>query len=111
MSSITNRDVKLPWTTRTTNLAHFLTRNARRLPDKPALTHESETISWAQLDARVSALSMAMRERFGAQAGDRVLVQSANNIQIIEVMLACWRIGAVWVPSNFRQRPDEVVRR
>jgi len=108
MSPITNRDVKLPWTTRTTNLAHFLTRNARRLPDKPALVHEDQVINWAQLDARVSALSMAMRERFGVQAGDRVLVQSANNIQISEVMLACWRIGAVWVPSNFRQRPDEV---
>lgn len=108
MSPITNRDVKLPWTTRTTNLAHFLTRNARRLSDKSALIHEDETISWAQLDARVSALSMAMRERFSVRSGDRVLVQSANNIQIVEVMLACWRIGAVWVPSNFRQRPDEV---
>lgn len=108
MSPIANRDVTLPWTTRTTNLAHFLTRNARRLADKPALIHENETISWAQLDARVSALSMAMLERFDVKAGDRVLVQSANNTQIIEVMLACWRIGAVWVPSNFRQRPDEV---
>lgn len=108
MSRMVNRDMKLPWSTRSTNLAHFLTRNARRLPNKPALIHEDMTVSWAQLDRRVSALSMAMRERFGVQAGDRVLVQSANNIQISEVMLACWRIGAVWVPSNFRQRPEEV---
>ncbi|MFK7858283.1 MAG: acyl-CoA synthetase [Granulosicoccus sp.] len=108
MSAITNRDITLPWTTRTTNLAHFLTRNARRLPDHPALTHDGQMLTWAKLDARVSALSMAMLERYGVIAGDRVLVQSANNIQISEVMLACWRIGAVWVPSNFRQRPDEV---
>lgn len=108
MSPVTNRDTMLPWTTRTTNLAHFLTRNARRLADSPALIHEGEVISWALLDSRVSALSMAMLERFDVKAGDRVLVQSANNIQITEVMLACWRVGAVWVPSNFRQRPDEV---
>lgn len=108
MSPIANRDKKLPWSTRTTNLAHFLTRNARRLADKPALIHDQQILSWSQLDARVSALSMAMLERFGVQAGDRVIVQSANNVQICEVMLACWRIGAVWVPSNFRQRPDEV---
>jgi len=103
-----NRDTALPWTTRTTNLAHFLTRNARRLPDKPALIHEDDIVTWRELDARVSALSAAMREHFSLQAGDRVLVQSANNIQISEVMLACWRIGAVWVPSNYRQRPEEV---
>ncbi|MFK7997110.1 MAG: acyl-CoA synthetase [Granulosicoccus sp.] len=108
MSPISNRDEKLPWTTRTSNLAHFLSRNARRLSDKPALIQEDWSLTWAQLDARVSALSAAMKTRFNVQAGDRVLVQSANNIQITEVMLACWRIGAVWVPSNYRQRPDEV---
>lgn len=108
MSPTANRDHKLPWSTRTTNLAHFLTRNAIRLPNKPALIHENMILSWAQLDKRVSALAVAMRERYNVQAGDRVLVQSSNNIQISEVMLACWRTGAVWVPSNFRQRPDEV---
>lgn len=108
MSPIDNRDTKLPWSTRTTNLAHFLTRNARRFPDKPALLHDDVSLTWADLDKRVSALSKAMQERFKVTPGDRVLLQSANNVQMVEVMLACWRIGAVWVPSNFRQRPDEV---
>lgn len=103
-----NRDPQLPWSTRTTNLAHFLTRNARRLPNHPAVLQGDVTLTWAQLDKRVSALSQAMLERFNVQAGDRVLLQSANNSQIVEVMLACWRIGAVWVPSNFRQQPEEV---
>ncbi len=104
----TNRDPKLPWSVRTSNLAHFLTRNARRLPNHPALIHDELTLTWHQLDKRVSALAAAMLERFKVQPGDRVLLQSANNVQIVEIMLACWRIGAVWVPSNFRQRPDEV---
>ena len=98
----------LPFTTRTTNLAHFLTRNARRFGDRPAIVSDGTTLDWAGLDARVSALATAFRERFGLRHGDRVLVQSPNNVQITETMLACWRIGAVWVPSNYRQRPDEV---
>lgn len=108
MSAIENRDQNLPWSTRTTNLAHFLSRNAKRLADEPALVHNGVTLSWSQLDARVSALSKAMQDRYSIQAGDRVLVQSSNNFQIVETMLACWRVGAVWVPSNFRQRPEEV---
>lgn len=108
MIDLMNRDPALPWTTRTTNLAHFLTRNAARLGDRPAIIWGDLTLSWAQLDMRVNALAAAMRNRFGIVAGDRVLVQTPNNNQIIESMLACWRIGAVWVPSNYRQHPHEL---
>lgn len=108
MTPHANRDTRLPWSTRTTNLAHFLTRNARRLGDRPAIIWDDLTLTWAELDRRVSALAAAMRSRFGTVPGDRVLVQSTNNNQITEIMLACWRLGAVWVPSNFRQSPAEV---
>ena len=103
-----NRDMALPWSTRTTNIAHFLTRNARRFADRPAIIWGDDTWSWAELDKRVSALASVMREKYGIKHGDRILVQSPNNNQITEVMLACFRLGAVWVPSNFRQGPDEV---
>ena len=91
MTETGNRDPRLPWTTRTTNLAHFLTRNARRLGDRPAIIDARGTLTWSELDTRVSALAAAMRDRFGIKAGDRVLVQSPNNREITETMLACWR--------------------
>ncbi|MEJ8472740.1 acyl-CoA synthetase [Roseibium algae] len=97
-----------PWSTRTSNIAHFLTRNARRLGARPAIIWNDDVITWAELDGRVSALAAAMRDDFGVKHGDRVLVQSPNNNQITEIMLACFRLGAVWVPSNFRQGPEEV---
>ena len=103
-----NRDPKLPWSVRSHNLAHFLTKNAARLKNRPAIIWGDLTIRWGELDRRVSALAAAMQQDFGVQPGDRVLVQTPNNNQITEIMLACWRIGAVWVPSNYRQRPDEV---
>lgn len=107
-SEIPNRHRELPWSTRTSNIAHFLTRNARRLGSRPAIIWGEDTWTWSDLDARVSALAAAMRDEFGIRHGDRVLVQSPNNNQITEIMLACFRLGAVWVPSNFRQGPEEV---
>ena len=44
----------------------------------------------------------------GVKKGDRVLVQSKNCNQMFESMFACFRLGAVWVPTNFRQTPGEV---
>jgi fatty-acyl-CoA synthase len=53
-------------------------------------------------------MAHALVHRFGVQKGDRVLVQSQNCNQMFESMFACFRAGAVWVPANFRQSPEEV---
>ena len=97
-----------PQSTRVANLAHLLTRNARRLPDQPGIIWGANRWSWAEFDARVSAFAAALRTRFGVTKGTRVLVQAQNSNQIFESMLACFRLGAVWVPTNFRHSPDEV---
>ena len=44
----------------------------------------------------------------GIGSGDRVLVHARNSNAVIETMWACWAIGAVWVPTNFRLTPPEV---
>ena len=98
----------LPWSTRTSNIAHFLTRNAARLGEQPAIITPERRYSWTEVEARVSALAAAMQDRFGIGKGDRVLLQSPNNNAFIEIMLACFRLGAVWVPTNYRQSPDEI---
>jgi len=92
---------------RVINLAHFLTRNAARWPERPAIHREGRTWSWSALDARVSALAIALRKDFGLAKGDSLLVQAENSNQMIEIMLAAFRLGAVWVPCNFRQAPGE----
>jgi len=92
---------------RVANLAHFLTRNARRWPQRPALVWEEQTWSWEALDRRVSALASALSTNYGITKGDRLLVQAQNSNQMVEIMLAAFRLGAVWVPCNFRQAPGE----
>lgn len=44
----------------------------------------------------------------GIEKGDRILVQSRNNNQMFESMFAAFRLGAVWVPANFRGAPDDL---
>lgn len=97
-----------PVTHRTMNLADLLSQTARRHPDAPGFIWGEQTWSWSQIDARASAFAEALLRDYGAQKGDRILVQSANNNQMIEAMFGCWRAGCVWVPANFRQTPEDV---
>lgn len=97
-----------PTSQRVMNLSHFLTDIARRHPDAPGFLWGEQRWTWSQIEARSAAFAEALIQQFGVQKGDRILVQSANNNQMVEAMFACWRVGAIWVPANFRQTPDEV---
>lgn len=97
-----------PVSTRVMNLCMFLGQTAQRLGDDTALVWGAARWSWAELDARACAFAAALRAEFGVAPGDRVLVQSSNCNQMFEAMFACWRLGAVWVPANFRSVPAEL---
>ncbi|HEX2555653.1 MAG TPA: acyl-CoA synthetase [Microvirga sp.] len=96
-----------PATTRVMNLAHLLTQNARRLPDRPGFVWGERQWTWRELDASASALAAALAGR-GIAKGDRILVHSKNTAEMFVSMFAAFRLGAVWVPTNFRLMPDEV---
>ena len=89
------------------NLGRLLTHTARRLPDAPALIWRDRSWTFAELDARVDRLAAALRG-LGVARGDRVLVHSRNTNAMFETMWACFKAGAVWVPTNFRLTPAEV---
>lgn len=89
------------------NLAYFATQSARRFPDSTALVWRDKSWTWRALDARVSAFAAVLLE-LGVKPGEAVLVHSKNSNEMLESMLATFRIGAVWVPTNFRLMPEEV---
>ncbi|MGO4171636.1 acyl-CoA synthetase [Bosea sp. TAF32] len=97
----------VPMTRRVMNLAHIVTQNARRLAGHPAFIWGDRTLDWAEIDAQVSALAAGLEAR-GIGKGDRVLVHSKNCDAMFVSMFATFRLGAVWVPTNFRLLPDEV---
>lgn len=90
------------------NLNHFLELAARHHGDRPGLIWGEHQWTWAEVKARVDALAEALSHRFGVQRGDRVLIHAPNGNQLFETMFACWRIGAVFVPSNVRSMPKDL---
>jgi fatty-acyl-CoA synthase len=92
---------------RVMNLAHFLTQNARRYGERPGLIWGEQSWNWQQIDQAVSALAAALAAR-GIAKGDRILVHSKNCDEMFWSMFAAFRLGAVWVPTNFRLMPGEV---
>jgi len=97
-----------PFSTRVMNLSHLLTESARRLGHGIGFVWDDKRWSWAEMEARAGAFAAALVQEYGINKGDRVLVQSANCNQMFEAMFACWRIGAVWVPANYRLSPDDL---
>ncbi|WGR92048.1 acyl-CoA synthetase [Bradyrhizobium sp. ISRA443] len=92
---------------RVMNLAYILTQNARRHGDRPGFIWNEKVWSWRHIDRNVSALAAALAAR-GIVKGDRILVHSKNCDEMFWSMFAAFRLGAVWVPTNFRLMPDEV---
>jgi fatty-acyl-CoA synthase len=91
----------------TANLAALLRQTARRFPDRLALAWGEQSWSWSELDARVRGAAAGLLP-LGVAPGERVLVHARNSNAMFETMWACWMIGAVWVPTNFRLSPPEV---
>ena len=96
-----------PHSTRTMNLGHFVAQQARRLSDRPAFVWGERIWTWADFNRRVNAMAAVLAGQ-GIEKGDRVLVQSQNCNQLFESMFACFRLGAVWVPANFRGAPGDL---
>lgn len=91
----------------TMNLGQLLRQTAQLYPDLPGVIQGNKQWSWAEIDARVDAMVGALRE-IGINKGDRILVQSRNNLQLFETCWVAFRLGCVWVPTNFRLTPPEV---
>ncbi len=65
--------------------------------------------TYAQMNDRTSRLAHALSTEFGVGHGDRVAVLANNNTNSFEVQFACWKLGAIFVPLNWRLTIPELV--
>ncbi len=60
------------------------------------------TFTWVEMNERTMKLANALSTEFGVGLGDRVAVLANNNSNFFEVQFACWKLGAIFVPLNWR---------
>ncbi len=83
------------------SLSRILAYWADKDPDKPAVSHEHETVSRAELEARTNRLARAFLD-LGVKADDYVTIALPNGIAFIEAVFAAWKLGATPQPVSYR---------
>lgn len=94
-------------TGRGVTMSDVVARHARKIPGDVAFRFAGTSRTYRELDERVSRLANALAGR-GVNAGDRVAVLGHNSLEVVEAYLACVRLAAICVPSNFRLVGNEV---
>jgi fatty-acyl-CoA synthase len=85
----------------------WIARRARRTPERVAVIHDGASVSYANLDRRVTRLAEALTG-LGVRVGDRVAFLAPNHPAFLETMFAAGTIGAIFVPVNTRLAGPEV---
>ena len=75
--------------------------------DEVALEWQGEEYTFGEIDRRSNRMAAALVQERLAQ-GDRVCVQLANCLAMIELYLACVKLGVIFVPVNILYRDREV---
>jgi acyl-CoA synthetase (AMP-forming)/AMP-acid ligase II len=85
----------------------LLSANAVRYPNSTAVVFGKKQFSYFELNARACRLANALAAS-GVSRGDRVASLMNNCHQYIELLFAAAKLGAIYVPVNFRLAPREV---
>jgi acyl-CoA synthetase (AMP-forming)/AMP-acid ligase II len=91
------------------NPAEFLTISSAVVPDREALVSgDGKTrITYEQMANRVNRLANALQAK-GVSNNTRVATMATNSPQAVEVYYACAKLGACFVPINYRAKQEEL---
>ena len=90
------------------NLSRILQSVARAMPERPAISAPGVSLSYAQLEAQVSAIAGALRSRHGLSAGQRIGIWMENCTELYPVLFGAWRASLGAVPINNKLHPKEL---
>ena len=89
------------------NLTHLFDPSLLGRADVPALEFEGETFTFGELERRSNRVAQFLAAH-GLQAGERLCVYLANCVEMIDLYLACIKLGVVFVPINILYRDREI---
>jgi len=81
------------------SFSRILSHWAKIQPERMALTHDDQSLTWDQLDRRTNRLARAYRD-LGVDEGDFVTIALPNGIGFFEATFAVWKLGAIPQPVS-----------
>ena len=85
------------------SLGRVLARTARRHPHRPAIKQEGGVLTWRELDRESSRVAHVLQSR-GVRRGDAVAVALDNRPELLILVAAAAKLGAVASMINVQQR-------
>jgi malonyl-CoA/methylmalonyl-CoA synthetase len=89
------------------NLLHLFDASLQLRRDDAALEWEGREYTFGEIDARSNRMANVVRAR-GFAKGDRLCLYLANRIELIDLFLACVKLGVIFVPINILYREREI---
>ena len=85
----------------------FLSISGAICPDRPFMIFDDDCWTFAQTIDRVNRLANSL-VKLGIGKGDRIGMLQVNCNQFIETYFAAAKLGAIFVPLNFKAKADEL---
>jgi malonyl-CoA/methylmalonyl-CoA synthetase len=89
------------------NLPHLFDLSLKGRSDAVALEFQGATYTFGEVEARSNRMTHLL-ERRGLKQGDRLCVYLPNCVEMIDLYLACVKLGVIFVPINILYREREI---
>ncbi len=89
------------------DISRWIVTHAGFDPEKPAIRFGADVLSYAALAERVERMSAVLAGDLGIARGDRIAWLGTNHPDMIALVFAAARIGAIVVPLNWRLAAPE----
>ncbi|MDE0256653.1 MAG: AMP-binding protein, partial [Rhodospirillaceae bacterium] len=90
-----------------TDISGWIAQRAGWAPDDTAIRFEGSGISYAALEERIGRTAGALAGDLDIGEGGRVAHLGVNAPEMIDLLFACARLGAIFVPLNGRLTVEE----
>ena len=89
------------------NTTDFLSIANAICPERDSIVFEDKRWTYSQINDRINQLANALSKK-GVRKGDCIGVLHVNCNEYVEIYFASAKLGAIFVPLNFRAKADEL---
>lgn len=90
------------------NLTQLFDLSFQGRRDEVALEFAGRAYTFGEIDVRSDAMAALFHQR-GLETGDRLCVYLPNRLELIDIYLACVKLGVLFVPINILYREREIL--